>query len=557
MKRLIAVLLVLVLAGGVTYYFLVLNKSKSTLTKHVPENAAALFAFDALSIAQKGELSTFSGSPLWQAFKKEIRDQEVFGLFESFFRDPQSLGIDFTDKPLLFVVPHQNRMPEVGILFKVLNRDSLSKVIRQQSKDLQIQEKSGYFYLSPSAREHLLWNDEVMLVYLNAKNQIDQAEKILNGDVKPITENPYYSEIQGGDGDIQIFTKPKDLNFGSRGTVPGMVIQSYDFSTIINLSFEDGAISSESQVYFGEGGEDLEEVFKSSAKGSLLGHVAQTEPIIAVQYRFNFQALFDLIMEDESTGDVVKEFVEAIGMKPDELRNAFNGDLAFALTGIQKRKKESLFGTEDSRMETVAEMSLFIGVKDQEAVQKLIGATGLSSQSGIFQVALPLPVPFYFTTTEDGVTFSTIEEIAEKAHASGTLSDGNFEAIGNLFDANTSATFMQLDENKLPGDVRVMIQEEMRKDYAMFQIAMDPFSHLSSTSTSGSDGEARVYMRKSDVNALMQIREMGEKLLDYNQKRKAEEAEMREEFMEQLEMEGFEEEEATEEIVVPEDAVID
>jgi hypothetical protein len=457
----------LLLLGITWIIFRFFIHSPETELKVIPRYAAAVLKIDVQALAIKADPMKLMNDP---AFKNVPGNGK--SSLRKLISDPFATGID----PLADVygfVAKEDAATVAAVVFKIRDAGDFEKFERALGIDGSLEVESGIYYSEIDKSRCIAWNSDAGLIMsvMNGDDKKTIARKYLDHDkAESLLANEDYKTFAGKKSDMGVYFSNAELaklNNGSPFFTNGF---SSGHGELL-LNFENDRIATTFTNYPAVKSNTVV-LKKTGPLPSQFEAVAPARPLLYFGISADMNSVLNSVSNDPAFKDYLKSAEAMLGLKDDETRKMFTGDLSLAFTDykdislydprvgaeIDKTIKES-GGNLSREMFTLNSPMAYInaGVTDEERMNSILHDLGFEKVENFY--AMPGIDFVLYAVAKNGHLLITNDYYAAEELAA----NGKFKTVLPDEISKTDALSMWTDLNQQHFPVALM--ETMRNDY--------------------------------------------------------------------------------------------
>ncbi|CAN5323793.1 hypothetical protein BH09BAC5_BH09BAC5_26280 [soil metagenome] len=388
----------IILFGGISFLlFKLFSHSTDAHLRLIPKNAAAVMKIDIKELAMKADPLKLLQNPAF----KNVPDNGKSSV-RKLIADPFSTGIDPLENVYGFLAKADEATVS-AIVFKVSDNSKLEKFERGLGIDGGLEVESGIYYSEIDENRCIAWNDEAgIIMAVNNGDKKLLARKFLQQDKsKSILSNEAYKSFADKNFDLGLFLDNKELSrmSGAASTLSGLGFT--DGHGELLLSFENDKISTLYNNY--PDTKPTSSILKKSApEAKHFSAVSPKTPLLYLGISADVNALFNAANSDPQMKDNIGDLENYIGMKDQELRKLFTGDISVSFTDFKDistydprvssnidQLLKQMNGKDEDRSQFALNVPMAYvsaSITDDQKMNDLIGELGLRKMGDFYAV---------------------------------------------------------------------------------------------------------------------------------------------------------------------------
>jgi hypothetical protein len=336
-------LLLIAIAGGLM--FTSCSKKAPDFANSIPDKAFAVVSMHPMDLHTKGKVNTL------EYLKEKVKD-EFFG---QVLEDPLSTGL-MLDAYVYIFARMEEEAPVIGVVSGIKDVEKFQTTLQRIREDIleDAKEADIYKFVQPDKEGIIAWNEKQMVLLASPDyDEFDEAywKENLDWMFNPVKEESVISLVDFKD----FHDKMKDLNMWfstddimkvvkkfskeKLGDLPVNLPNNY---THMYIDFANGEMNIIGETNFSEEVEkNLNEVLvmKPSLNQDILKMTPGGNLLLAMAVSMDLEKVKNLVEKymPSEMGDTTlsKKVEQAIGIPPEQLLKAFNGDFTLAINGIE------------------------------------------------------------------------------------------------------------------------------------------------------------------------------------------------------------------------------
>ena len=320
------------------------SKKTPAFVNSIPDDAVAVVSLNPMKLHTKGKLNTI------ESLKEKVKD-EIWG---QILEDPLSTGLMMDEYVFVFA-----RMEDEEVIIGVVSgmkdvekfEATLSKI--KEDIDSEFVTKDAYKYIQPDEKGIIAWNGEQMIVLASPDSEEFDTEYYtgkLDQMFNPVKEESIaslvnFKEFLGNMKDLNFWVSSDDLRgliekMSPKDMEIDMPVEFYNNYAQFFVDFNNGAVNMNGETFFSEEVQkNVEEylVTNPSLNENLLKMAPGGNLLLAFAGSMNLDKLKDVMKNfNPPQLDTLKNKMEEMtGMPGDQLLDAFTGDFAIAINGVE------------------------------------------------------------------------------------------------------------------------------------------------------------------------------------------------------------------------------
>jgi hypothetical protein len=467
-KKILIAVIIFLLAGISLLLYKLFSHSSDAHLSLIPKNAAAVLKIDIKNLAAKADPLKLMQDPAF----KNVPANGISSV-RKLIADPFSTGIDPLENVYGFLAK-EDEATISAIVFKVSDKKELEKFERGLGIDGSLEVESGVYYSEIDANRCIAWNDDAgIIMAVNGGDKKVLAKKYLGqSKSQSILANDDYKTFAEKTFDLGLYFDNKAL---SKMNDAGSALSSLGFTDghgELLLNFENDKIAT---VYtnYPATKSTLAILKKTGPDPKHFGAVSPQPPLLYLGLSADVNALFNAAAADESMKGNIAAVEMYMGMKDDELRKLFTGDISIAFTDYKDislydprvganvdMMMKQMQGTEDDRSVFAlnAPMAyITAGVSDDEKMNLLLAQSGMQKTEDFY--AMPGISYIVYAVAKNGNVLFTNDYYAAETFAKNGKFDSKLPA--GISRTNPFSFWADLDQKHFP----VALTETMKDTY--------------------------------------------------------------------------------------------
>ncbi len=402
---------------------------------HLPASADMVLAFDVPQLMEKADFDGFRQMPVYQEFIREIAEEN--SAFAKIVENPSTSGLDLDKQFFISMERLDLSKEEIVVVLPIADSTAFREMINKADKDDKIVSQ-GVNHIQ-HRNSAMSWNDRFAVLVNNdlADDPKSRSEALLNLQEKEsITSNDNIFKLLDEQADIAVWMSSSLIITNKKATEELVKLLGvspedlYENYLHTYLNFEKGAIKAKTSYFLKPViANDLDLLFKDNPETNFANKVPANGLKMLLTAGLELKGINQLLIEKHIKGSA-QQFTDEYGIAFEELIEASNGDIAFAIyenvdTTDIAPDYQGLFATTIENQEQLqvllqqAEEKTRIGKLDDQTYELLSLEAGSKSDSS----------SLYIKTDLEGYIYLKDDQLYIVSHESllNELKAGNFE----------------------------------------------------------------------------------------------------------------------------------
>jgi hypothetical protein len=554
MKKILIISLALILAC-VGAWLWIFKRDKTDHLELIPKNCYIVGGVNLQSLHDKSNWNKLKDLPF---FKNAIESNSagMDGKIMEMLKHPLTSGVDLLTEPVLFVSNNEQKQPEIGLVFRLSSETNFTDNLTQmmEDEDLKVKEKDGYHYIEMAGGNDqtvLAWADKkgILLTekgekpsyefnefgeYIETKptQKLDIYKRLktlfAQTEEQSILANDQFGAERKKDHDVFIYADIDGLSkmLSQEAEKYKQMMAGYkDTYASIRLNFEPNRVAVYSQVYYKNGKpKNLPSALNEHGPESdFINNITDKKVYALLHVGLNMPIIKKMFLDDEKYTESIAQVAERMGMTSDELTSVFDGNIAFALTGMKEKEvtemkyKYNMQTYQDEMVEEkttkgIPVATLNVSVKNKEAMYKLLTYLNFTKEGLIWAKDNSNGINFYAAEYKNAFIFTSDFDYAKTVASGKPLGKMDDKSLGEQVAKYPSNLFISLELDKLPTTMSTELVKQMGpRQFKMIDKYMTMFKDLRGYSNN-EVSELVLNLKEGDDNSLFRILEAAGKL---------------------------------------------
>lgn len=339
----------------------------------VPQDAAIVFTINSQSLSEKITWEDIQASEWYKEMQQKTTNDDT--AIAALVAHPEKSGIDIKAGFAFFMKPHNNGgyLAFQGKLKSVADFEAALKNIKQ---GISIQKKDDISYTSMDGDAVLTWNSSRFIFIADAPMNFSsefggsgrstrfgtdsllafaKTTYALSGK-KLLDSDKRFADLVTSKGDLHYWVSAEKMYSSS---FAGGFLSMMKFNSLIEgnistgtLSFENGKISLAGEQFYGKELAKVMDKYSGEAVGNdVINRLPSGDALAAGVYKLSIPMIIDIIRLAGADG-IANSYLGKSNLSLEDIAAAFKGDIAFALTGIERKTVTNTYDGYDGKPET-------------------------------------------------------------------------------------------------------------------------------------------------------------------------------------------------------------
>ncbi len=340
----------------------------------VPEDASIVVTINSQSLSEKITWQEIQASEWYKEIQSKGTNDDT--AIAALISQPEKSGIDIK-AGFAFFMKSQNNGGYLAFQGKLKSAADFEAALKSLKKDINIQKKDDLSYTNMDDNAVLTWNSSRFIfvadapmnvanemmgsggranrfgtdsLFIFAKNtHALSGKKLLDSDKR-------FADLVSGKGDLHYWISAEKMYNNS---LAGGILSMMKFNTLIEgnintgtLSFENGKIALGGEQFYGKELAKLMDKHPTDGiSADLINRLPSGDALAAGVYKLSIPMIVDMIKLVGADG-IANSYLGKENLSLDEIAAAFKGDIAFALTGIEKTPVTNTYEGYDGKPES-------------------------------------------------------------------------------------------------------------------------------------------------------------------------------------------------------------
>ena len=303
----------------------------------VPETSTIVVGFDIKSMMNKADMDAMKEMDFYQDMLAEAA-ADMGESMAKVIENPEMSGVDLEKNAYFFMDVKGEDDVLVGIAFRIADKANFEKLVNEM--EVSIKKGKGFQYAMED-EEIVAWNDtdgffgSIVGDYENGETAEDVLSSIFSKNAS-IVENRDAAKALNGKHDIKYYFSSETLVylFGEELEMSELFISKNDLknnSFTGYTDFNDGELITKMDIELSEGlKSDLKMIFAEGSTTDFSKYIPKKDLGMLMTGKINFAGINQLL-KDKNVSGMANNRLNAAGLNTDDIANAIDGDMAFAL----------------------------------------------------------------------------------------------------------------------------------------------------------------------------------------------------------------------------------
>lgn len=457
------------------------SKKTPAYVNSIPDNAVAVASLNPMQLRDKGKLNSIA------SLKEKVKD-EIWG---QILEDPLSTGLSLNDDVFVFAMMEEAG-PVIGVVSGMKDTEKFENTLEQIKEGIRdgFQETGAYTYIQPDDEGIISWNDEQMIVLTSPDND-ELGTEFYTGKLdwmyspvkeESITSLVNFKEFLGKMKDLNLWISSDDIREIINAVAPDnmeidLPVELYNNYAQVFVDFANGEMDINGETFFSEEvAKNVEEflVMNPSLNRDMLKLAPGGDLLMAVSGSMDLEKLQKLVsrFNPPQLDSLENRMESATGMQADQLLEAFTGDFAIAINGVEE--------------EGMIPFEIFLGFGvNSDAIQDKLMASVESmapvNQEGDFFIINVQGNEIYSGILNDMWVITNSKGYKEAVNA-GSHQKSLINSKFNDFADGSVGMYLNLDLSSYPSLVHDLLSQSPERKHWVERIT-DPFDYMGFSSS--------------------------------------------------------------------------
>ncbi len=340
----------------------------------VPEDASIVVTINSQSLSEKITWQEIQASEWYKEIQSKGTNDDT--ALTALISQPEKSGVDIK-AGFAFFMKSQNNGGYLAFQGKLKNAADFEAALKSLKKDINIQKKDDLSYTNMDDNAVLTWNSSRFIFVadapMNVANEMmgagGRANRFGTDSLFIFAKNTYalsgkklldsdkrFADLVTGKGDLHYWISAEKMYNSS---LAGGILSMMKFNTLIEgnintgtLSFENGKIALGGEQFYGKELAKLMDKHPTDGiSADLINRLPSGDALAAGVYKLSVPMIIDVIKLVGADG-IANSYLGKENLSLDEIAAAFKGDIAFALTGIEKTPVTNTYEGYDGKPES-------------------------------------------------------------------------------------------------------------------------------------------------------------------------------------------------------------
>lgn len=339
----------------------------------VPEDAAVVFTINSQSLSEKMTWDDIQASEWYKDMQKKSTNDDT--AMAALVANPEKSGIDIKAGFAFFMKP-QNNGGYLVFQGKLKSAADFEAALKNVKQGISIQKKDDLSYTSLDDDAILTWNSSRFMFIADAPMNLTndfrgsgrstrfgtdslltfaKTTYTLSGK-KLLDSDKRFADLVTSKGDLHYWISAEKMYSNS---FAGGILSMMKFNSLIEgnistgtLSFENGKISLAGEQFYGkELAKIMDKYNNEGVSTDVINRLPSGDALAAGVYKLSIPMIIDIIRLAGADG-IANSYLGKNNLSLEEIAAAFKGDIAFALTGMEKKTVTSTYDGYDGKPES-------------------------------------------------------------------------------------------------------------------------------------------------------------------------------------------------------------
>jgi hypothetical protein len=339
----------------------------------VPEDAAVVVTINSQSLSEKITWQEVQASEWYKELQQKATNDDT--AIATLVAQPEKSGIDIK-AGFAFFMKSQNNGGYMAFQGKLTSAGDFETAIKNLKKDASIQKKDDLSYTSFGDDAILTWNSSRFIFIADAPMNLasqftgsGRSTRFGTDSLLIFAKNTYglsgkklldsdkrFADLVTSKGDLHYWISAEKMYNNS---LAGGFLSMMKFNSLIEgnistgtLSFENGKIALGGEQFYGkELAKVMDKHTTDGVSGDVVNRLPSGDALAAGVYKLPVAMIVDIVRLAGADG-IANSYLGQHNLTLDEIAGAFKGDMAFALTGIEKKSVTNTYEGYEGKMES-------------------------------------------------------------------------------------------------------------------------------------------------------------------------------------------------------------